>query len=127
MPATGEREMLGFRKSAGTGEPFRFRVSDALEMPHRGYLLRLRVVDGKPSAAALKPGAAVRLHAPDGRDRLVRIVDHAVTGGKGGQARLDRLGEFDFVIGREDGWIDADVVEIGWTVSGPVEERGRDG
>jgi hypothetical protein len=116
--------MLGLGKSKKRGEPFRFRVSDAMEMPHRGYLLRLRRADGTPSATDLNVGARLRLSRPDGQARVVTIADHSVTQGKGGQARLDRTGEFDVVIDRADGWIEDMPVGIGWMASGPVDEEG---
>jgi hypothetical protein len=118
--------MLGFGKSKKAGGPYRFRVSDALEMPHRGFLLRLRVSEGTPQVGSLAVGESFLLIAPDGRERVARISDHSVTAGRVTQERLDRVGEFDVVIDRADGWIDDDVVEIGWTVAGPVgDERGQ--
>jgi hypothetical protein len=106
------------------GEPFRFRVSDAVEMPLRGFLLRLRVLEGRPAVADLAVGGRLRLASPSGRERVIRIHDHAVTAGRQTQERLDRLGEFDIVIVRPDAFIDDECVEIGWTASGPVADDG---
>jgi hypothetical protein len=118
--------MLGLGNAKRRSEGYRFRVSDAMEMPHRGYLLRLRKVDGNPSASDVKVGATLRLAAPDGRSRVITIADHSVTQGKGGQARLDRTGELDIVIGRQDGWIDDAPVGIGWIAVGPVGDDEAD-
>jgi hypothetical protein len=102
-------------------------VSDALEMPHRGFLLRLRVSEGSPQVGSLGVGESFLLIAPDGRERVVRIADHSVTAGRLTQERLDRVREVDVLIDRRDGWIDEDIVEIGWTVAGPVDDERRQG
>lgn len=112
------------RKKRG-GEPFRFRVSDAVEMPLRGFLLRLRLLEGRATVGDLAIGSLLRLSSPDGRTRAVRVLDHSVTAGRQTQERLDRTREFDVVIARDEAGIDDAAVEIGWTVDGPVEASGR--
>jgi hypothetical protein len=89
--------MMVFRRSNdGRGGAFTFRVSDVVDVPLRGIVLRLRLVEGAPSE--------------------VRIAGHAVTGGKPTQARLDRTRELDVLLaeGSDRG------VEIGWLATGPV-------
>jgi hypothetical protein len=98
------------------GGPFTFRVSDVVEVPLRGTLLRLRLVNGTPSMDDLGVGAALRLRSPAGVERDVHVTAHSVTGGKPTQERLDRVRELDVLI---DGAAEKPI-EIGWTASGPV-------
>lgn len=117
------KPMVPSNRSAGGS--FRFRVSDAVEVPARGYLLRLRLMEGSPSMAELKPGRLLRLRAPDGEERLVRIQDHAITGGRATQARLDRTRELDVIISRADALQGGRPVAIGWVVDGTASSTGE--
>lgn len=90
-----------------------FRVSDVVPVPLRGYMLRLRLVDGEPAASALRPGRSLRLVGPDGGDRVVQIRGVAVPSGRA-RARADRLSrmrEIDVIVAGSDG----EPVRIGWT------------
>lgn len=110
--------MARFRRTRNDrGGPFTFRVSDVVEVPLRGTLLRLRLVDGTPSMDDLGVGAALRLRSPAGVERDVQVTAHAVTGGKPTQERLDRVGELDVLI---DNGAAGEPIEIGWMASGPV-------
>jgi hypothetical protein len=112
--------MLGFRKkNDAPSAPFEFRVSDVVDVPLRGIVLRLRLLEGAPALSDLAVGNALELRAPDGTIRQVRIAAHPVTGGRPSQQRLDRTREFDVLLAGE-GAADATPIEIGWTVSGPV-------
>jgi hypothetical protein len=112
-------QMSGFAFPPGrTGESFRFRISDAVEVPMRGYLLRLRLLEGSPRISELAPGRRLRLRAPDGTERVVRVQDYAVVGGRATQARLERTRELDIVISREDALAGGRPVTIGWMVVG---------
>ncbi len=104
------------------GGPFRFRVSDSVDVPLRGRMLRLRVIGGAPAMADLKPGRRLRLEGPQGQEAVVRIVDHAVTSGKATQKRLDDVRELDVIVAG-DGDERASPVDIGWFASGPVTDR----
>jgi hypothetical protein len=104
------------------GGPFRFRISDSVDVPLRGRMLRLRVVEGSPAMADLKPGRKLRVHGPAGGEAVVRIVDHAVTSGKATQKRLDAVRELDVIVAEEQPG-DATPVDIGWFASGPVTDR----
>lgn len=113
--------MLGFgRKESSGGGPFVFRVSDVVDVPLRGTMLRLRVVEGTPSLTDLGVGRGLTLRTPAGEERSVRITAHSVTGGKPTQARLDRTGEFDVIV--DVAGLAGEPVEIGWMASGPVRE-----
>ncbi|MEN8375879.1 MAG: hypothetical protein ABFS34_10565 [Gemmatimonadota bacterium] len=93
-----------------------FRVSDVYEVPLRGVMLRLKVSDGRPSMKAFKPGAALTVSSPDGESRTVRVKDIGLISGRAKQARLDRTGELDVLVSREDGLADPPV-EIGWSAA----------
>jgi len=105
------------KKKESTG-PFEFRVSDALEVPLRGYLLRLKLVNGDPGLGDLAPGKQLTLKSPTGAERTIPIKDQAVTQGPASQSRLDRTREFDIIVENADAVVDGEVVDIGWTASG---------
>jgi hypothetical protein len=108
------------RKSSWGGGPFTFRVSDSLDVPQRGHLLRLRLNAGTPSMKDLHRGQKLRIVSPDGKERTVTILDHAVTGGRATQNRLEETRELDVVISSVDAGAYDDLIGIGWTASGPV-------
>lgn len=97
---------------------YRFRVSDAVEVPLRGTMLRLKRVAGQPSLEALEPGSKVRLQSPEGETRDVAVKSISVTGGRPTQARLDKEGQLDLIIAPEDAVADGRPVTIGWFVVG---------
>jgi hypothetical protein len=103
-----------------SSESFTFRVSDALEVPLRGHMLRLRLTAGRPSMTDLAPGRRIRLASPKGAAREVVIVGHSATAGRTTQARLEATSELDVVIARQDAGEGEDRVDIGWHVSGPI-------
>jgi hypothetical protein len=99
-----------------------FRVSDVYEVPLRGVMLRLKVLGGTPSMKDLKRGAAIRLRSPDGGARTVRVKDIGLISGRAKQERLERTGEIDVLVSRDDGLADPPV-GIGWTAA-PGEDDG---
>lgn len=105
-----------------TGGPFRFRVSDSVGVPLRGHMLRLRLLEGRPSIADLAAGRRLRVAAPNGAAREVTIRDHAITSGKSGQDRLDRVRELDVIISGDDAAA-GEPIGIGWTAEGPVDRK----
>jgi len=102
------------------GGNFRLRVSDSYEVPLRGQVLRLKVVEGTPKAEDFGVGRKLRVRAPDGRESELRIMDHAITGGVFSQERLDKTKEADIVVSREDARPNGEMIDIGWFVEGPV-------
>ena len=114
---------LKTRREGSPGGPFRFRVSDAMRVPLRGHLIRLRLLDGQPAAADLKIGRFIRLEGPDGLTRDVQVKGHGAMGGGLTQARLDREREADVVLEEGDAEVDGVPVQIGWHVAGPVRSR----
>jgi hypothetical protein len=95
---------------------YRFRVSDAYAVPLRGWLLRLKLVDGSFEPRMLKPGTSIRLMAPDGEAREVSVLGLAATAGKQTQKRVDAYSEFDIVISEADAVRDGKPVDLGWEV-----------
>ena len=104
-----------------SGEPFSFRVSDAVEIPMRGYLLRLKLRDGDPAIGDLAVGNKIKLRSPSGAEKVVAIKDHSVTQGPTSQDRLDRTREFDVVIDSPDAVLGNEVVDVGWMATGPAK------
>jgi len=108
---------------AKQGGEFRFRVSDAVNVPLRGLMLRLRLLDGTPSIKDLAVGRRVLVTSPAGEARELEIVAHAVTGGRQTQKRLDQLRELDVVVAEVAGAA-GPPVDIGWEATGPAGRKG---
>ena len=103
------------------GGDFRFNVSDAVAVPLRGVMLRLRLLEGTPSVKDLAVGRSLRVTSPGGETRELVIKAHSVTAGRQTQERLDRWKEFDVIV--DEPTSAGQPVEIGWTVTGPVSSR----
>jgi hypothetical protein len=72
-----------------------FRVLDALDAPHSGRILRLRLQSGEaPTVRALR-GATLNATAPDGRKTSVRVTGFSLIGGNQSNDRLARTGRVD--------------------------------
>ena len=72
-----------------------YRVLDAMDAPHTGRILRLRLQSGEaPPVKSLK-GAQMTATAPDGRHCSFRVLGFAVFGGKPSNERFARTGRID--------------------------------
>ena len=111
-----------FTKKKKSSGPFQFRVSDAVAVPLRGYLLRLKLQDGTPALTDIAPGRKLRVRGPNGGDRVIRVKDYSATEGVPSQDKLDQRRELDIVIASEDGLVDGEEIQIGWIASGPVND-----
>jgi hypothetical protein len=111
-----------FAKKKKSSGPFQFRVSDAVAVPLRGYLLRLKVQEGEPALSDVAPGRKLRVRGPAGGERIIRVHDYSATEGVPSQEKLDQRRELDIVITQEDGLVDGEEIQIGWTASGPVHD-----
>jgi len=81
--------------STATRSGVTFSVLDAMDAPHSGRILRLRLQSGEaPSVRSLR-GAEMIATAPDGRECRVRVKGFAVFGGKPSDDRLMRTGRVD--------------------------------
>lgn len=98
---------------------YRFKVSDSLNIPYRGHLLRLKLASGTARAKELGAGTRLRVSGPHGEAGDVSVIGHAAMGGRPTQARLDRTGELDIIIPAEQAQIDGERIDIGWRV-GPM-------
>lgn len=108
-------------RSGKQGGSYRFNVSDALDVPLRGFLLRLRLLEGSPSTKDIGAGTRLRLVGPDGRERVVTVAAKSLTGGRNTQGRLDRTGQLDVIISSEEAYAGNDPVGIGWRAEGPID------
>lgn len=99
-----------------------FRVLDAMEQPHGGRILRLRLHGGEvPSVKDLK-GARMRAISPEGDvEKTIRVDGFAVFGGKPSDERLARTGRIDVHVFDENG-DDETPVGLKWEVVGPLPE-----
>ena len=75
-----------------------FKVLDAIDAPHSGRILRLRVKSGEaPTLRALR-GATLNATAPDGRTASVRVKGFSLTGGNASNTRIARTGRIDVLV-----------------------------
>lgn len=72
-----------------------YRVLDAMDAPHTGRILRLRLQSGEaPTIKSIK-GSEMTATAPDGRQVRFRVLGFAVFGGKPSNDRFARTGRID--------------------------------
>ena len=98
---------------------FVFRVIDALDAPHGGRILRLRLKSGEaPTVRELK-GARMLALAPDGEEREVEVEGFAVFGGRPTDERLAKTGRADLRIyeAKED---PERPIGFNWELAGPL-------
>lgn len=80
-----------------------FRVLDALNAPHGGRIVRLRLQSGEaPSIGALK-GVRLLATAPNGDRTMLTVRGFAVFGGRPSDDRLSRTGRIDLHVDEEGG------------------------
>lgn len=80
-----------------------FRVLDALDHPHTGRILRLRLQSGEaPTVRALR-GATLKATAPDGRTAKAKVLGIALIGGRASNSRLARTGRIDVQVEELEG------------------------
>jgi hypothetical protein len=80
-----------------------FRVLDAMNAPHSGRILRLRLQSGEAPAVKSLKGSELNAVSPDGRTCRVRVLGFAVFGGKPSNERLARTGRIDLHVEEMDG------------------------
>lgn len=92
-----------------------FRVIDALDAPHGGLLVRLRVLDGQPTVKALKHATLRAISPRDGTERLLRVRDFAILGGRPSNRRIASTRRCDLIVEdvTPEGGSDANV-DVGW-------------
>jgi hypothetical protein len=72
-----------------------FRVVDAMRGPHAGWIVRLRLQEGKAPALAAFPGSRWIVEGSDGVRRTLEVLGFPVTGGKPSDARIQGTGRVD--------------------------------
>ena len=97
---------------------YRFRVSDSYFIPLRGWMLRLKLLEGTFEPSMLKPGNTLRLTGPRGDERTVTVKGLSVTGGFQKKDRVAAYKEFDVVIPEEDAAGERRIA-IGWEATPP--------
>lgn len=96
-----------------------YRVIDALDAPHGGRILRLKLIEGDPPSARDVKGSRLEATSPDGTSRCALRVDgFAVFGGKASSERIERTGRLDLRVFPENE-DDASQVGLKWEVTGP--------
>ncbi|MDH5590006.1 MAG: hypothetical protein OEZ65_13350 [Gemmatimonadota bacterium] len=87
--------------TSSTARAASYRVLDAMDAPHKGRILRVRLQSGEaPPIKSLK-GARFRAVAPDGRSCYVRVTGFALFGGKSSNERWIRTGRADLQVEEE--------------------------
>src|SRR5688572_1024457 len=90
-----------------------FRVLDAMDAPHGGRILRLRLEAGEmPAIGALK-GARLSAVAPEGHASTARVRGFAVFGGHPSNERFARTGRIDLHVEPEG---DSPPIGLQWEV-----------
>ncbi len=99
---------------AGKGQT-RLQVIDALDHPHGGRILRLRVREGAPPAVKDLKGRTLRASGPGGEEASVRVTGFPVSGGRVSDARIRDTGRVDVMVESAEG--EASAVDLTWMVS----------
>ena len=94
-----------------------FRVLDAMDAPHGGRILRLRLQAGEAPPIKELRGARMRAVSPDGKELTFRIDGFAVFGGRPSDERLARTGRVDVRAWQENA---DEPIGLRWQVDGPL-------
>jgi len=97
-----------------------FRVIDAMDGPHAGQILRVRLSGGRPPSLREIKGARFAARSPEGTATSVRIVAFSTIGGRQSDARFSRTGRLDLVVDRDPG---EPPVGLRWTLTGPMKPK----
>ena len=89
--------------SAGRTKQVAFRVLDALDAPHGGRILRLRLQEGEAPALKSLRGATLKATSIEGQERSVQVLGFALIGGKPSDDRFLRSGRIDVHVSPESG------------------------
>jgi len=86
-----------------------FRVVDAMRGPHAGWILRLRLDEGKLPSVKSFEGSRWRVEGADGESRTVRVLGFPVSGGKPSDARMAASGRIDLHVDVVEGSKEGDI------------------
>jgi hypothetical protein len=73
-------------------------VVDALDHPHGGRVLRVRVTDGDPPTVRSLKGATLTGISPEGEESAVRVKGFPLFGGRPSDGRLRSTGRIDLLV-----------------------------
>lgn len=95
-----------------------FKVVDAMDAPHGGRLLRLRLQSGDTPTVRELRGARMQAQSRDGKTTCTCTIEgFALFGGRVPDERLARTGRIDVHIA---GGEDAALIDLTWEISGPI-------
>jgi hypothetical protein len=89
------------------------KVIDAMNHPHGGRILRLRLLEGSPPTVKGLKGATLEARGPRGQSRKMKVLGFPVFYGKVSDARIRDTGRIDVLV-EEEG--EGDPVNLTWTV-----------
>jgi hypothetical protein len=93
-----------------------FKVLDAMDAPHGGRILKLRLQSGEPPPVKSLKGAEMRATSPDGASSCTCKVDGFVLfGGRPSDERLARTGRVDVHVSPGEG--DFHEISSSWEIS----------
>lgn len=95
-----------------------FKVIDAMDAPHRGRIIRLRLKGGQPPALRDLKGATLHARSPKGEEETLTVVGFFLPGGRPSNTRLSRTGRIDLLVERQEG-SDRPEVSAQWEITGP--------
>ena len=95
-----------------------FLVIDAMDVPHRGRVIRLRLQGGQPPSLRDLKGALLQAQSPQGDRETLKVIGFFLPGGRPSDARLSRTGRVDLLVELEGG-MDRPEVSTRWEVTGP--------
>jgi hypothetical protein len=105
--------------TAALGTKMVFRVIDAMDVPHKGRLIRLRLQGGEPLPVRKIRGARFLARSPSGDEETIEVQGFAMVGGRPSNDRLARTGRIDLLVtSKETG--ERPLVATRWEVRGPV-------
>lgn len=96
-----------------------FRVIDAMDIPHGGRVLRLRLHEGTAPSIRQLRGARFRSRSPEGVEESLQVLGFALSGGKPSDARLSRSGRIDLVVASEGNGTGPKTT-VRWELVGPL-------
>jgi hypothetical protein len=96
-----------------------FRVIDAMDLPHEGRLIRIRLQEGKPKPLRQIRGGRFLAKSPEGLEEVVTVRAFAMIGGRPSDSRFERTGRLDLIVTLEENG-DRPSVSTTWEIAGPV-------
>jgi hypothetical protein len=98
-----------------SSEQTALKVVDALDHPHGGRILRLRLLQGAPPSKRALKGAQLSATGPRGEARTFRVLGFPLTGGKLSDARIRETGRVDVHVEEQGEGVP---ISLTWTVTG---------